>query len=70
MPISPHLFLAAARSNPLLLSRQLWMWELHGFVVWSGFAVVAAPLIALALTPLLRRVLARIQRHQYPVLPA
>jgi len=32
-------------------------------------AVVAAPLIALALTPVLRRLLIRVQRHEYPIVP-
>lgn len=67
MPLSPHLFLAEARTSPLALTRQLWMWEWHAFVVWAVIATVAAPLIALALTPLLRRLLSRIQRHQYPI---
>jgi uncharacterized protein (DUF2062 family) len=69
MPLSPHLFLAAARTNPLALTRQLWLWEWHAFLLWLAIALVAAPLLALALTPLLRRLLTRIQRHQYPILP-
>jgi hypothetical protein len=32
-------------------------------------SVVAAPSIALALTPALRRLLQRIQRHEYPIVP-
>jgi hypothetical protein len=31
-------------------------------------ATFAIPLIALTLTPLLRRVLVRVSRHQYPIL--
>jgi uncharacterized protein (DUF2062 family) len=69
MPLSPHLFLAAARSSPLALTRQLWLWEWHAFVVWAVVSSVAAPLLALALTPLLRRLLTRIQRHEYPIVP-
>ena len=69
MPLSPHVFLTAARTSPLALTRQLWLWEWHAFVLWAAVAVLAAPLLALALTPLLRRLLTRVQRHQYPILP-
>ena len=69
MPLSPHLFLAAARTAPLALTRQLWLWEWHAFVLWAALSAAAAPLLAFALTPLLRRLLTRIQRHQYPILP-
>ena len=70
MPLSPHLFLAAARTSPLALTRQLWMWEWHAFVVWIGIATVTMPAIALALTPLLRRLLGRVKRHDYPIVTA
>jgi uncharacterized protein (DUF2062 family) len=69
MPLSPHLFLKAARTAPLTLMRQLWTWEWHAFVLWGVIAVIAAPMIALALTPLLRILLGRVQRHQYPIVP-
>jgi hypothetical protein len=69
MPLSAHVFMELARSSPLLLLRQLWLWEWHAFVMWAVIAVVATPLIAVLLTPLLGAVLARIQRHQYPILP-
>jgi uncharacterized protein (DUF2062 family) len=69
MPLSAHLFLSEARTTPVTLTRQLWLWEWHAFTVWLGLAIIAAPLLALALTPLLRHLLTRIQRHQYPILP-
>ena len=69
MPLSPHLFFQDARTAPLALTRQLWLWEWHAFVLWAGISVVAAPLIAFALTPLLHRLQTRIQRHQYPIVP-
>ncbi len=69
MPLSPRMFLLAARTAPLALTRQLWMWEWHAFVLWAAISVVSAPLIALALTPLLQRLLNRIQHHQYPIVP-
>jgi uncharacterized protein (DUF2062 family) len=69
MPMSPHIFLDTARKTPLVLIRQLWLWEWHALVVWAAISAVAMPLIVLALTPILRRLLTRVQRHQYPIVP-
>lgn len=69
MPLSPHSFLIAVRTAPLALTRQLWLWEWHAFVLWAAISVLAAPLLALALTPILERLLSRIQHHQYPIVP-
>jgi uncharacterized protein (DUF2062 family) len=69
MPLSANELLHAAREHPLALSRQLWLWEWHAFVLWAILAVVAIPVVAFALTPILRKLLARVERHQYPVLP-
>jgi len=70
MPLSPHLFLQAARASPIALIRQLWLWEWHALVLWAAISVVAMPLIALTLTPLLQRLYDRIHRHEYPIVPA
>ena len=67
MPLSPHVFLAMARSSPVALTRALWVWEWHALVLWAGLAAVAVPAIALALTPVLGRLLRRVERHEYPV---
>jgi len=67
MPLAPHAFMQAARSAPLMLTYDLWMWVWHAFVLWAAMAVVAAPLLARALTALLERIQARIRRHQYPI---
>ena len=56
MPLAPRLFLQAARTRAAGADAALWMWEWHAFVLWAAIAVVAAPLMALALTPLLERV--------------
>jgi uncharacterized protein (DUF2062 family) len=68
MSLSANELLHAARERPLALSRELWLWEWHGFLLWIVLATVTIPLIALALTPLLRKLLARVERHQYPIL--
>jgi hypothetical protein len=67
MPLAPRLLLHEAHNSPLVLTRQIWMWEWHAFVLWAAIASVAAPSIALALTPLLQRMLGRVQHHQYPI---
>lgn len=69
MPLAPRVFLQAARTAPLTLTRDLWMWVWHAFVLWAAIALVAAPLLAMAITPLLRRVHERVRRHQYPIVP-
>ncbi len=69
MPLSPLLLLDAARRTPLLLTREIWLWEWHALVVWGAISTVAAPLMALGLTPVLRRLLVRVQRHEYPIVP-
>lgn len=68
MPLSPNELLRAAREHPVTLSRQLWLWEWHAFILWAILAAIAIPMFALALTPLLRRLLKRVERHQYPIL--
>jgi len=67
MPLAPHLLLEEARRAPLTLIRKLWMWEWHAFVLWAAIALVAAPLLAQALTPLLQQVHEKMQRHRYPI---
>jgi uncharacterized protein (DUF2062 family) len=68
MPLSAKDLLHAARENPLALSRQLWVWEWHAFLIWAIVAVIAIPIIALALTPILRRLLNRVEHRRYPLL--
>lgn len=70
IPLSGHSFFEAARTTPWALTRQLWTWEWHALVLWAAMAVVAAPLIAAVLKPLLERLRVRVQRHQYPIVTA
>jgi uncharacterized protein (DUF2062 family) len=69
MPLSPSALLHAARVEPIALTRRLWLWEWHAWITWAALAIVVTPLLALALTPLLRRLLIRVHGHQYPILP-
>ena len=68
MPLSSSDLLHAARTAPLALTRQLWTWEWHAVLLWAALALVVTPPLALALTPLLRRLMKRVQRHEYPIL--
>jgi len=70
MPLSANELLHAAREHPVALSHQLWLWEWHAFLLWAAIALVAIPIIALAITPVLRLLLGRIRAHKYPVIPA
>lgn len=70
IPLSANELLHAAREHPLAVSRQLWFWEWHAFLLWAAIAIVAVPLLALAITPILRLVLRRVRAHKYPIIPA
>jgi uncharacterized protein (DUF2062 family) len=68
MPLSPSELFRAAREHPIDLTRRLWLWEWHAFLLWAILAAVAIPILALLLTPILRRLLVRVTKHQYPLL--
>ncbi len=42
MPISPSQLLHTARTNPLELTRQLWLWESHALLAWLLLALQLA----------------------------
>ena len=67
MPLSPATLLQAARSHPVTLMQDLWKWEWHALVLWAMIALPLLPGIAAALTPILRRLLHRVERHEYPI---
>ena len=69
IPLSPTLLFHEGRTHPFTLIKSLWLWEWHALVLWTVLAILLIPAIALALTPLLRRLLARVQHHQYPLVP-
>jgi uncharacterized protein (DUF2062 family) len=67
IPLSPAALLHAARSHPVTLIQDLWQWEWHALVLWALIALPLLPGIAVGLTPILRRLLYRIERHEYPI---
>lgn len=57
VPLAPHDILQAARNHPIALVKQLWMWEWHALVIWAIVSTITLPLLALLLTPLMRRLM-------------
>ena len=68
IPFSASQLFHAARQHPIALIRQIWQWEWHAFMLWAALAAIAIPLIALALTPVLHKLLVRVEHHEYPIL--
>jgi uncharacterized protein (DUF2062 family) len=66
MPLSGHALFYGARHHPLATTRLLWTWEWHALIVWAIFSAIAAPAIALILTPMLHRLLHRLHKHPVP----
>jgi uncharacterized protein (DUF2062 family) len=69
IPLSPKLIFTELRANPIALIRSLWQWEWHALVLWVAASLVLAPVIAALLTPVLRKLLVRVEKHQYPLVP-
>lgn len=70
IPLSAREIFREAHEHPLHLIHQLWRWEWHAFLLWAAIAALAVPIIAFALTPVLRRLLVRVEHHEYPILHA
>lgn len=69
IPLSPKLLFFEARTHPLALIKSLWLWEWHALVLWAAVSIALLPAIAFSLTSALRRLLIRVERHQYPLVP-
>jgi uncharacterized protein (DUF2062 family) len=67
IPLQPKMLFAAVRAHPVQMMQDLWMWEWHALAIWAAVAIVLLPAIGLGLTPVLRRVMVRVQRHEYPI---
>lgn len=68
IPFSASELFHSAREHPVKLIQQIWLWEWHAFLLWIAVAAIAVPLIALVLTPVLRKLLFRVEHHEYPIL--
>jgi uncharacterized protein (DUF2062 family) len=63
LPFSAKVLLTAIRRDPMEFGRKIWRWEWHAFLTWTAIAIVLVPLIALALTPLFRKLSVRLQQR-------
>lgn len=70
IPLSPKLLFLQARTQPIALVKGLWTWEWHALVLWAAASAILLPILVLLLVPALRKLLARVERHQYPIVPA
>jgi uncharacterized protein (DUF2062 family) len=70
LPLSAAALARMAQHSPFELVRQLWLWEWHAFLLWLVVAIVMIPLLVAMLTPLLRKLLPRIERGRYPIISA
>lgn len=68
LPFSSKALLESIRKDPIEFGRRIWRWEWHAFLIWAVIAVILVPLIALALTPLLRKLSIRLQRSKNSVI--
>ena len=66
LPLEREALFRAIKRHPWDTTRLLWRWEWHALIVWLGFAVILAPLLQLALRPVLERMLAKL--HDEPVM--
>jgi uncharacterized protein (DUF2062 family) len=63
LPLEGHELLLAVKTHPWGTTKLLWVWEWHALVVWAVCAVVALPVIAMGLRPVLGKMLNRVKRE-------
>jgi hypothetical protein len=61
-----HELIHAVKHHPWQTTKTLWTWEWHALVVWAFAAAILMPLLAIALRPLLEKMLDRL--HHEPVI--
>lgn len=66
LPLGKEELLGAVRHHPWATTRMLWMWEWHALIVWLAFSLLAVPVLAMVLRPVLRHALERL--HNEPVI--
>ena len=67
IPLEGKALWDAAKHHPWATTRLLWSWEWHALVVWAVVAVVALPVIALGIRPVLEKMARRVKRGRVPV---
>ena len=61
LPMDRAAIIHLSHRHPVQLLRLLWQWEWHALVVWSLFAAVAAPLLAMQIR---RGLVVSMRRHR------
>jgi len=64
LPISVKDIFKMAHAAPMQTTKLLWLWEWHALIAWAIFATILTPLLALALTPVLRHTMAYRERRK------
>jgi uncharacterized protein (DUF2062 family) len=67
IPLEGKALWDAVKHHPWATTRLLWSWEWHALVVWAVVAVVALPVIALGIRPVLEKMARRVKRGRVPV---
>jgi uncharacterized protein (DUF2062 family) len=57
--------MVAVKAHPWQTTKALWTWEWHAMVVWVACAALVAPMLAIALQPVLEKMLDRL--HHEPI---
>jgi uncharacterized protein (DUF2062 family) len=60
LPLGREALLRDMRHHPLATTKLLWAWEWHALVVWALVCAVVVPVLAMALRPMLDRLLVKL----------
>ena len=65
LKLGRHEIMLEVKHHPWQTTKALWTWEWHALVVWAAAAAILMPLLAMALKPLLEKMLD--QLHHEPI---
>jgi uncharacterized protein (DUF2062 family) len=66
LKLGKHELMLEVKHHPWLTTKALWTWEWHALIVWAFAAAILMPLLAIALKPVLEKMLD--QLHHEPVI--
>lgn len=61
LPLGGKALLDAVTRHPWDTTRLLWMWEWHALIIWAACAVLALPILAFGMCPVLNTMAQRIR---------
>jgi uncharacterized protein (DUF2062 family) len=65
LKLGRHELMLEVKHHPWQTTKALWTWEWHALIVWAVAAAILMPLLAMALKPVLRKMLD--QLHHEPI---